>query len=625
MKRSFLLALFCALAANGAEIELGSLGYQGHFEHPTDEYPYMEKQLKTQKAYGGDFVRTDVHWKKQEPVEGKWNFKRTDEVVAACEKAGVKVLFNILPCNNQIPDRYRPIMNNLDHVDRYVRTIVKRYKGRVRYWQIANEQDSGSNAVSIRELNKKPALYMELLKVCSKAIRETDPDAVVVAGGLAAPANNVIAYYYLEGMLKNGMAKYCDVVGFHPYPLDLDPEEAYPIPISEIRRMMKQYGGEKMQLWADEIGESSGPHVDWQELYDALLKTAGVKPEERELAVIVDKEWHTYSENRYVHRGVLGNFKKVSEIKLDGIRKLSADTVLLWTAAHAIPAQYVEPLVDFVRRGGTLIFPKGFPLYMESVKRADNQVIASDVGARHMAKFHVGWDAYWTAPKGDIPTYIRKLEGPGFDGSDWESGRVLSGKNLKPGDKLIPVVWAKDCRVPRVLAGVFKLNSDLKGTVIMNVSWGRSSRNVSPEEAGRQMSRQLLLLRAYGVDKVFIYKMRQYPHQTDYTYGLFTPEYQPLPSALGLATQVEVFPDGTKLQVVRDGKPWIIKGVRPDGKTAWAIWNPRVDLRCKLNIQGKVEAVYTNPGSRGHIGNANDFVAKPELTYILGPKSISIR
>jgi hypothetical protein len=158
----------------------------------------------------------------------------------------------------------------------------------------------------------------------------------------------------------------------------------------------------------------------------------------------------------------------------------------------------------------------------------------------------------------------------------------------------------------------------------MNVSWGRSSRNVTLEEAGRQMSRQLLLLRAYGVDKVFIYKMRQYPHQTNYTFGAFTPEYRPLPAALGLATQVEVFPDGTKFTIVRQGKPWIVKGVRPDGKTAWAIWNPRYDFRCALQIDGKIETAYTNLGSRINIG-ANDFIAKPELTFIVGPQNIRVK
>jgi hypothetical protein len=87
---------------------------------------------------------------------------------------------------------------------------------------------------------------------------------------------------------------------------------------------------------------------------------------------------------------------------------------------------------------------------------------------------------------------------------------------------------------------------------------------------------------------------------------------------------MKTFPDGTSLTIVREGKPWIIKGIRPDGKTAWAIWNPRSELVCNLAVSGKIETVYGNFMERMKIDPAA-FVARPALTYIVGPENITVK
>lgn len=618
------LAAVCSLAASGAQITPGSFGMQSHFEHPVDDFPYLTEELNAMKKIGVKFLRTDLHWKKREFAPGKWDFKQTDKVVEAANKAGFEILMTIAGSTNSIPKFYLPIMKNLDALDRYTRTIVKRYKGKVKYWQVGNEQDSGSPAVSVRELNRRPDLYIEFLKVCSKAIRETDPDAVVLAGGLTSPGAFIAPYEYMEGMLSRGLAKYCDVLCIHPYPLDLDAEEAYPGPMRQIRKLMKKYNAEKMQLWADEVGETCGPMTGWTRFFKAAFKTAGIDPTRKELAVVADHEWHFFSENRYTHRGIFEpRFGSVREITLKEIAKLDpAKHVLLWNAQHNAPPQFIPAAVDFVRKGGVLIFPKGFPLYTETIRRKDGMLIGRQVNAKYMPDFHVAWDSFWTA-KGKVPGSLNKITGPGGEGCS-DIGRVISTRNLKGNDKFIPLVVAHDTKPALPLGGVFKLNSDLKGTIIMHTGYGRSSRCVSVDIAGNEMPRQFLLLRAYGVDKIFIYKMRQYPHQTSFTYGVFNPELRPLPAALGLETVMKSFPDGTKLTVVREGKPWIVKGVRPDGKTVWAIWNPRTERVCNLAITGRIETVYGNFMERYRIDPAA-FVARPALTYIVGPKNITVK
>lgn len=620
--RMIAVGICWGIAAAAGEISGGALGMNTHFMHPVDDFPFLEKELSGMREIGATWLRVDFHWNKQETQPGTLDFQRTDAVVSAAKKHDIQILGLLIGSLNSIPERLRPVSLHPAELDAYVRDVVRHYKGQIKYWEISNEEDSGGPSVTLVE-TKDPAVYMKILRICSKAIRETDPDAVVMLGGLTAPGCDLLPFPYLEQLFADGLAKDCDIISIHPYPLDNDPEVIYPDRFAKLRKLQKQYHAEHMPVWGTEFGESSGPVIEWQKFFPAALQAAGIDPEKATLAVVSDPEWSFYSENRYVNRTKCGvKFRSVREIKLADLAGLGNDTVLLWNSSGDFPPQFFPALRDFIQRGGCVVFPRGFPLYVETFRKPDGTLALTEkqVGSKYMKDLHIGWDAYWTA---SIPRTLKKVEGPGFSGCSLV-GRVLSDRNLQGNDKFIPLVNALDSGTPLPVGGVYSFDSDFKGKVIMTTAWGLGARNRTTAEAGIDMPRQLLLLRALGEDKSFIYKVRAYPHQVDHTYGIFDPEIRPLPAATGVATVMTVFPDGTKMSVFRAGAPWIIRGERPDGKIAWAIWNRIGELKTRLEYNVKPQSAYDSQGNPLAISPDKEITVTEAPIYIVGPETLTV-
>lgn len=119
--------------------------------------------------------------------------------------------------------------------------------------------------------------YMQLFAPAHEAIRQVDPDAVIITAGLAPTGNldgSVDDREYLRQMYAAGLARYTDiVVGFHPYswgnPPDFvccdkipdrgwddDPHFFFADTIREYREIMQQ-NGHGVQLWGTEFGWST--------------------------------------------------------------------------------------------------------------------------------------------------------------------------------------------------------------------------------------------------------------------------------------------------------------------------------------------------------------------------------
>ena len=75
------------------------------------------------------------------------------------------------------------------------------------------------------------------------------------------------------------------------------------------------------------------------------------------------------------------------------------------------------------------------------------------------------------------------------------NGRILSPKNLKGNDKLIPIVEAEHNGKRFPVAGVFKFNSDFKGSVIMTTASFFATWTKDTETFTKILPRMTLLLR----------------------------------------------------------------------------------------------------------------------------------
>ena len=94
--------------------------------------------------------------------------------------------------------------------------LAARYKNRVAAYQVWNEPNLArewGNAAP------NPAEYVAMLKGCYSAIKQADPNALVISAGLSPTGNGPPAAMpdvdFLRGMYEAGAAPYFDVLGAH--------------------------------------------------------------------------------------------------------------------------------------------------------------------------------------------------------------------------------------------------------------------------------------------------------------------------------------------------------------------------------------------------------------------------
>jgi polysaccharide biosynthesis protein PslG len=188
----------------------------------------------------------------------------------------------------------------------YVEAVVRRYQGRIRYYQIWNEpnccEEWGVNTVS-------PEAYTELLKIAAIRARTVDPDVVILTAPLAPtialqetspmpgvpPALN--DFLFLQRMYDAGAKEYFDILAVQDYGLWSGPEDRrmrprvinYARP-EYIRDVMIQNGDGQKAIWASEIGWNSAP--------EGVERNFGYTPEELRGEYLItaferqQREWH---------------------------------------------------------------------------------------------------------------------------------------------------------------------------------------------------------------------------------------------------------------------------------------------------------------------------------------------
>ncbi|MFH1085426.1 MAG: beta-galactosidase [Chloroflexota bacterium] len=232
------------------------------------------------QAMGFNWVKQQVEWFRYNPAPGQYDWGGLDRLVASSNAAGVNVLLSVV----KAPKWARPPgdtdegpPSDPNTYGTFMRELAARYKGRVKAYEIWNEQNLyyewGGHG---RKLNA--ARYVELLKVAYNAVKSVDPAAVVISGALTPTGVNdgdtaIDDRVYLEQMYQNGLARYCDAVGAHPSgynnPPDVDwrnfsdpsapsfkghPSFFFRGTMESYRNIMVKYGDGAKRIWATEFG-----------------------------------------------------------------------------------------------------------------------------------------------------------------------------------------------------------------------------------------------------------------------------------------------------------------------------------------------------------------------------------
>jgi polysaccharide biosynthesis protein PslG len=233
---------------------------------PPDE---LARELDGYVELGAQWLRFDFNWSGMEPEPGVYSWWRHDSVVETASARGLSVLGLIA----YTPAWARPFGTTNKHPPsdpndfaRFVGETVRHYAPLgVRHWELWNEP----NLSNFWQPCPDVEAYASMLRLAYAAVKEADPEAVVVSAGLSPAVDNgcnVAPRTFLAGLYANGAQGSFDVLGHHPYSFPAYPGEehgwsawhqmvgAFP----SLRSLMDENGDGDKQIWATEWGARIG-------------------------------------------------------------------------------------------------------------------------------------------------------------------------------------------------------------------------------------------------------------------------------------------------------------------------------------------------------------------------------
>lgn len=586
--RILLLALFCfavcVTATAGASSE-GSPSPWGIAAHPLSqkESENRDRQQRMMTEAGITALRTDMGFSRIAKKKGEYDFSAHDELLERMEEDGMELIPILQGFDWEVEKVRRDVVPLHKHPEEwraFVRAAGEHYRGRIRVWEIWNEQDGG-----FWKPNPNAAEYVPLLKIAYEELKKIDPDNQVMVGGLCGWSAG-----YLRDMYVAGAGGYFDMIAVHPYLWGPDQSRFQRTQMAEFRKVMAEHGDEGKPVWITECGASSNrsnliaqqPDVFLKAL-EYTMKTIGRSmPEKVRIAAPVSQEYplRDFETSRSWLPGV-----EVVPITPEELAAATPEEVpfMLGCEHVTIEEPYFKPMLDYVARGGVLLAFGDVPLYnLRNCNANGNWVTRGAANELHPA-FRIGFEAWWTK-KGipertsSVQTLPAGREAGIVELKDVYVTRFLSPKNLKPEDRYIPLVRACDGDGNEVGDGMALYTfADWKGAVLgctLQFAGG-----VTEAEQANLLQRVYLSYLASGVERIFFYDFHSdgpHPYEKENNFGIVRWEYQPkaayfayqeMTRALGRAPRFVERIAGTPPDV------WALLFEREDGSRVLALWN----------------------------------------------------
>jgi len=205
----------------------------------------------------------------------KWNvsaWAKYDRIVEMANERGLQIIARLdnPPAWARSGERGQSIQGPPDRVEDFgdfVEAVVRRYRGKVRYYQIWNEPNL------YHEWGDRPvdaAAYTRLLQEAYRRAKAADPNCVIITAGLAPTLEqgprNLSDLAYLQRMYDAGARGCFDILGVMAYGLWTGPTDqrvdaqrtnfARP---QLMRAIMVKNGDADKPIWAMEIGWNAMP------------------------------------------------------------------------------------------------------------------------------------------------------------------------------------------------------------------------------------------------------------------------------------------------------------------------------------------------------------------------------
>jgi hypothetical protein len=172
----------------------------------------------------------------------------------------------------------------------FLKTLVPRLKGKVQAYELFNEPNlkhEWNANIAGGEGMPSPRGYARVVQLGYRAIKDVDPAALVITGGLSSAGEGgpeaIGDLDFIAGMYEAGAGGHFDALGSHPYggPCTFDaaacgPEGIYFRRAEEQHRAMVAMGDRAGRIWATELGWVVDPRAYGYELVDGADCLAGL-------------------------------------------------------------------------------------------------------------------------------------------------------------------------------------------------------------------------------------------------------------------------------------------------------------------------------------------------------------
>lgn len=282
-----------------AHTGLRPYGVNTFFEQEV-EVAKVEQSLALIADAGFGWIRQQFPWEdieisaKGDYWDHKWNqsaWAKYDRIVDLAEQYDVEIIARLdnppawSRAMGDAPGWTMAPPDNYEDFGDFVYTVVDRYKGRIRYYQIWNEPNI------FPEWGDQPASpegYTELLQIAYRRAKEADPDCVILAAGLAQNIEetpdefgprNMSDLLYLERMYQAGVQGSFDIMGSQVYGLWTGPYDRRTSRdrtnfsrVQLLRAIMVEHGDADKSIWATEVGWSALPEDFGQAPYGRVTE-----------------------------------------------------------------------------------------------------------------------------------------------------------------------------------------------------------------------------------------------------------------------------------------------------------------------------------------------------------------
>jgi hypothetical protein len=210
-------------------------------------------------------IRVDANWEYVQyggPTSFDWS--QYDQLVGAIRSEGMSIDFIIDGCASWASTNGGLFAQPDSAVQfaTWAADVAARYgSGGPTTYEIWNEP----NSAQFWQPTPDPAAYTQDLIAAYQAIKQVQPDQMVISGGLAPEPDdgtNIDPVTFLQDMYADGAGGYFDAVGYHPYSYPALPDTGeqwsgwtqMSATTPSIRSVMDANGDSGKQVWLTEVG-----------------------------------------------------------------------------------------------------------------------------------------------------------------------------------------------------------------------------------------------------------------------------------------------------------------------------------------------------------------------------------